>query len=232
MLKCFTVDDSKVQLKVLSTLIRKHPSLSLEGEFTNALDVKAALKNTKVDLIFLDIRLPDVSGFDLLDSLDEKPQVIVVSANKNFAYEAFEHEASAFLVKPIDEEKFKKVVNRALLLHENIFSEQEFDEEKDIIYIKSNLINRKVKLTDIKWIEAVGDYVKVVTDTDNYIVLSTMKGFISRLPHDRFARIHKSYIVNLKRIKKFNTKFVMIEDSELPLSRFRKKELFEKLKAN
>lgn len=232
MLKCFTVDDSKVQLKILSTLIKKHPSLSLEGEFSNALDIKAALKNTKIDLVFLDIRLPDVSGFDLLDSLEDKPQVIVVSANKNFAYQAFEHEVSAFLAKPIDEDKFKKVVERALLLHENIFSDHELDDEKDTIYIKSNLINRKIKLTDIKWIEAVGDYVKVVTVDEKYIVLSTMKGFIERLPDDRFARIHKSFIVNLKRVKKFNTKIVTVDDAELPLSRFRKKELYDKLKAN
>jgi len=232
MLNCITVDDSTIQLKVISELVKKHPSLKLVGEFTNAIETREALKNLKVDLLLLDIEMPIISGFELLDSLDDSQQVIIISGNKEYAYDAFRHEVTGFIGKPVSKEEFDKSINRALLLHKSIFNKEESKSEDDTIFVKSNLINKKVELSSIKWIEAVGDYVKVVTDTDNYIVLSTMKGFVTKLPENRFMRIHKSFIANLDRIKRFNSKIVEIEGTELPLSRTKKPKLFEVLNAN
>lgn len=232
MLNCITVDDSTIQLKVISELVKRHPSLKLVGEFTNAIETREALKNLNVDLILLDIEMPIVSGFDLLDSLHDYQQVIIISAKKEYAYDAFKHEVTGFLSKPVKKEDFDKAIKRANLLHKSIFSKEENKADDDTIFVKSNLINKKVELESIRWVEAVGDYVKVVTDTENYIVLSTMKAFVTKLPENRFMRIHKSFIANLDRVKRFNSKIVEIEGKELPLSRTKKSKLFEILNAN
>ena len=231
MLNCITVDDSTIQLKVISELVKRHPALKLVGEFTNAIETREALKNTDIDLIFLDIEMPDISGFDLLDSFNEIPQVIIVTANKEHAYEAFRHDVTSFLQKPIVKSEFDRAIDRAMLLDQNLFNKPEIKDNDDTIFVKSNLINKKLKLSSIKWVEAVGDYVKIVTDTENHIVLSTMKAFIDKLPNTRFMRIHKSFIVNLERVKNFNTKTVEIENEHLPISRTKKAKLFEALNA-
>ncbi len=231
MLNCITVDDSTIQLRVISELVKRHPALKLVGEYTSAIETREALKNTKVDLIFLDIEMPVVSGFDLIGILEDNQQVIIVSAKKEYAYDAFKHDVTGFLGKPIVKDDFDRTIKRAVIFHENIFSKKESDTTDDTIFVKSNLINKKVYLKKIKWIEAVGDYVKVVTDKENYIVLSTMKAFVTRLPEHRFMRIHKSFIVNLDRVKKFNSKVVEIEGTELPLSRTKKAKFFKVLNA-
>ena len=232
MLNCITVDDSTIQLKVISELVKRHLSLNLVGEFTNAIETREALKNLNVDLILLDIEMPIVTGFDLLESLNDSQQVIIISGKKEYAYDAFKHEVTGFLSKPVVKDDFDKSIKRAILLHKSIFNKEEIRTDDDTIFVKSNLINKKVELTSIKWIEAVGDYVKVVTDTENHIVLSTMKGFVTKLPENRFMRIHKSFIANLDRVKRFNSKVVEIEGTELPLSRTKKPKLFEILNAN
>ncbi len=232
MLNCITVDDSSIQLKVLSELVKRHPALNLVGEYSNAIEASEVLKNTKIDLIFLDIEMPGISGFDLLSIVHESQQVIVVSANRSYAYDAFKHDVTSFLGKPIVKDEFDRAVKRALVFQENIYSKKDQTIADDSIFIKSNLINKKIQLRSIKWVEAVGDYVKVVTDTENHIVLSTMKSFIKKLPENRFMRIHKSFIANLERVNNFNSKIVEIEGTELPLSRTRKSKLFDVLKAN
>ncbi|MCK5781854.1 MAG: response regulator transcription factor [Flavobacteriales bacterium] len=233
MLDCITIDDSKVQLKLISGLVNKIPSLNLIGEYTSAIEARKALKNKKVDLIFLDIEMSVISGFDFLDSLDKNIQVIIISRKKEYAYDAFKYNVSGFILKPVNKEDFNRSVDRSILLYEKLYSNYQAAKiSDDVIFVKSNLINKKVYLKDIKWIEAVGDYVKVVSDKENYIVLSTMKGFINKLPQDKFIRIHKSFIVNLNRVEKFNNKFVEVENTELPLSRTKKNKLFEALNAN
>jgi len=231
MLNCVTVDDSVIQLKVISEVVRKHPGLKLVGEFTNALETREALKNTEVDLIFLDIEMPVVSGFDFLESYNDIPQVIIVTSKKEYAYDAFKYNVTGFLSKPINKDEFDKAIERAILFHQNVYNKDESSNNDETIFVKSNLVNKKIYLNTIKWIEAVGDYVKIVTDDGNHIVLSTMKAFIAKLPEERFMRIHKSFIVNLERVKNFNSKTVEVENQELPLSRTKKTKLFEMLNA-
>ena len=231
MLNCITVDDSTIQLRVISELVKRHPSLKLVGEFTSAIETREAIKNTKVDLIFLDIEMPEISGFDLIDSLADIQQVIIVSAKKEYAYDAFKHGVTGFLGKPIVKDEFDRAIKRANLLNENIYNKENKNSIDDTIFIKSNLINKKISLKTIKWIEAVGDYVKVITDNENHIVLSTMKAFVTKLPESSFMRIHKSFIVNLDRVNNFNSKIVEIEGTELPLSRTKKTLFFKRLNA-
>ncbi|MDT0554479.1 LytR/AlgR family response regulator transcription factor [Patiriisocius hiemis] len=230
-LKCAIVDDSTLQRLSIIKLIENHPSLNLVAEYNNAIEAKMGLMNTAVDLIFLDIEMPILSGFDLLDDLTHKPQIIFVTGKTKYAFKAFNYDAVDYLRKPISKERFLNAVHKAITNY-RLKNDDGFDDE-DFIFVKSNLKKRKVFLNELRYIEALGDYVKLVTEHDALVVLSTMKAFEKLLPENRFLRIHKSYIINLDKVEKYNSKFIELEDDEqLPLSRNRKTQLVEALAAN
>lgn len=222
-INCIVVDDSSIQRLTITKLVTENPNLSLVGEFSNAIEAKNCITNKNVDLVFLDIEMPVINGFDLLDGLKAKPQVIFITSKTEYAVKAFDYAATDYLHKPITRERFnvavKKAMNFVLLGKENS------DEESPFIFIKSNLKKLKIYISRIKWIEAYGDYVKVITDEDNHLVLSTMKAFESELPKDKFIRVHKSFIVNIDKIDKFNSKFAEIGTNKIPLSRNKKEDL-------
>jgi len=228
-LKCAIVDDSTLQRLSIVKLIDNHPSLSLIAEYNNAIEAKMGLSSTEIDLIFLDIEMPILSGFDLLDDLSTKPQIIFVTGKTKYAFKAFDYDAVDYLRKPISKDRFLNAVHKAITIHK-LKNEESFDDE-DFIFVKSNLKKRKVFLNELRYIEALGDYVKLVTEHDALVVLSTMKAFESILPDDRFMRIHKSYIVNLDKVERYNSKVIELENEELPLSRNRKAGLIEALAA-
>src|SRR5690606_35179355 len=169
-------------------------------------------------------------GFDLLDDLQQKPQIIFITGKTKYAFKAFDYDAVDYLRKPITKERFLSAVHKAITNYK-LKNEEGFDDE-DFIFVKSNLKKRKVFLNELKYIEALGDYVKLVTDHESLVVLSTMKSFATLLPQDRFMRIHKSYIVNLEKVERYNSKAVEIEGELLPLSRNKKVELVEALSSS
>lgn len=225
-MNCIIVDDSTLQRMSVSKLIKNHPSLTLVAEYSNAIEAKNGLKNENVDLIFLDVEMPIVSGFDLLESLNEPPQVILVTGKAEYALKAFDYDVTDYLHKPITTERFEASVKRAL---EKFKLENTSKDDDEHIFVKSNLKKRKVYLNEINWVEALGDYIKLVTDEANIVVLSTMKSFENELPTDRFLRIHKSFIVNLAKVEKFNSKNVEVNGKQIPLSRNKKQELADAL---
>jgi two-component system, LytTR family, response regulator len=219
-LNCIVVDDSAIQRMTITKLVNESTNLYLVGDFANALEAKNSINNNSIDLIFLDIEMPLINGFDLLDGLKEKPQIIFITSKADYAVKAFDYEATDFLQKPITKERFLKAVKKALELHQ--LRNETPEDLGDTIIIKSNLKKLKVYTSKIKWIEAFGDYIKVITDEDNHLVLSTMKSFETELPEGKFVRVHKSYIVNLERIEKFNSKFAEIGKTKIPISRNKK----------
>ncbi|MDA9341939.1 LytTR family DNA-binding domain-containing protein [Flavobacteriaceae bacterium] len=229
-LKCAIVDDSTLQRLSIVRLIKNHPSLELIAEYSNAIEAKIGLATSEIDLVFLDIEMPILSGFALLDDLTLKPQIIFVTGKTKYAFKAFDYDAVDYLRKPISKERFLNAVHKAVS-NFKMKNDESFD-ENDFIFVKSNLKKRKVFLNDLKYIEALGDYVKLVTENDSLIVLSTMKTFEAILPEDRFLRIHKSYIVNLDKVLRYNSKVIELEKQQLPLSRNRKSQLIEALSAS
>ena len=229
-LKCAIVDDSTLQRLSIVRLIKNHPSLELIAEYSNAIEAKIGLATSEIDLVFLDIEMPILSGFALLDDLTLKPQIIFVTGKTKYAFKAFDYDAVDYLRKPISKERFLNAVHKAVS-NFKMKNDESFD-ENDFIFVKSNLKKRKVFLNDLKYIEALGDYVKLVTENDSLIVLSTMKTFEAILPEDRFLRIHKSYIVNLDKVLRYNSKVIELEKQQLPLSRNRKSHLIEALSAS
>ncbi len=216
-LNCVVVDDSKIQRLSIVKLIENHKYLNLIAEFSSALETNKGLKKHQVDLIFLDIEMPVLNGFELLDVLKNKPQIIFVTAKTEHAFKAFNYHPTDYLHKPITRERFNTAVEKALKQHKLKLGV--YPDDGEFFIIKSNYKKYEVYLNDIKWIEALGDYVKLVTEEYSLLVLATMKSFESELPKDKFLRIHKSYIVNLTKIDGFTSRKVEVGDYEMPLSR-------------
>ncbi|SDS72841.1 DNA-binding response regulator, LytR/AlgR family [Gillisia sp. Hel1_33_143] len=230
LLKCAVVDDSSLQRLSIVKLIKDHPNLKLVAEYNNAIETKNGLLDTDVDLIFLDIEMPILSGFDLLDDLPNKPQIIFVTGKTKYAFKAFDYDAVDYIHKPVSKDRFNNAVTKAINLFQ-LKSNGAPVEDENFIFVKSNLKNRKVFLNKLDYIEALGDYVKFVTEKDTFVVLATMKSFEQQLPNDKFLRIHKSYIVNLEKVERYNSKNIEINKKQLPLSRHKKSNLIEALSA-
>ncbi|MFC6095165.1 LytR/AlgR family response regulator transcription factor [Flavobacterium qiangtangense] len=226
-LNCVVVDDSAIQRMTVTKLVANHPNLNLVGDFSNAIETKNCLTNKDVDLIFLDIEMPIINGFDLLDGLKVKPQIIFITSKAEYAVKAFDYDATDYLQKPISPQRFNAAVKRAMDLY--TLRKENIDEDSEHIFIKSNLKKLKIFTAKIKWIEAYGDYVKVVTEDENHLVLSTMKSFESDLSKERFIRVHKSFIINIDKVDKFNSKFAEIGATKIPLSRNKKEDLVKAL---
>ncbi|WPR70599.1 LytTR family DNA-binding domain-containing protein [Flavobacterium sp. NG2] len=226
-LNCVVVDDSSIQRMIMAKLVNNHPNLHLIGDFSNAIEAKSCMSVHDVDLIFLDIEMPVISGFDFLDGLKSKPQIIFVTSKAEYAMKAFDYDATDYLQKPIAIDRFNASVKRAV--DQYLYKHDNKDEEGEHIFIKSNLKKLKVYTAKIKWIEAFGDYVRVVTEDDSNLVLSTMKAFENDLPKNRFVRVHKSYIINIDKVERFNSKFAEIGMTKIPLSRNKKEDLVRAL---
>jgi len=223
-LNCIVIEDDVIQRMINVKLVNKHHDLHLIGDFHNAADAKNFINSNVVDLIFLDIELSDSNGFEFLDSLKVKPQVIFITSHAKHALKAYEYRATDFIQKPITLNRFNTAVKRAVNFHG---LNQQL--ESEYISIKSNLRNIKVYLNKIKWIEAFGDYVKVITEKDKSLVLSSMRFFEEELPQKKFLRVHKSFIINVDKVNRFNSKFVEIGITKIPLSRNKKENLINAL---
>lgn len=229
-LNCVVVDDSSIQRIIITKLVTNNQNLNLIGDFSNAIEAKNCMTLNDVDLVFLDVEMPVISGFDFIDGLKSKPQIVFISSKSDYALKAFDYEATDYLQKPIEIDRFNTSVKKVLDLHALKKENQEDDGE--FIFIKSNLKKLKIFLSKIKWIEAYGDYIKVITEDDLHLVLTTMKAFENELPRNKFVRVHKSYIVSIDKIDRFNSKFAEIGPTKIPLSRNKKEDLTKALAEN
>ena len=224
-LKTVVIDDSKIQRTLITELIKKHPNLELIADYKNGIEARIAMEQEQIDLVFLDVEMPIIDGFDCMESLKSCPQVILITSKSDYAMRAFEYAVTDYLLKPFTVERFNTSVKRALTNTSEVNSTITSD---DYITVNSELKKVNVSREDILWIEGVGDYIKVVTENKKILVLSTMKAFLEKLADDRFMRIHKSYIINLSRVENFTGSKVEIAGRQLPLSR-NKKELLEEV---
>jgi len=225
-MRCITVDDDAISRELIREYINDTPELEMLGEFASAIEANNFLSKNHVDLIFLDVEMPKMTGLELLKSLDEKPLIILTTSKEKYAIEAFENEVLDYLIKPIDYARFIKAVNKA----KNTLRPMPVDSfANDSIFIKvdSELINLPYR--DIMWIEALGDYVNIITATKKHVVLSTMKNIEGKLPPKEFIRVHRSYFVRIDKIKKISEDIILVENKLIPVSKSYKKDLLERL---
>jgi DNA-binding LytR/AlgR family response regulator len=202
MMKAIIVDDEPLALDVLETYIEKMPNIELVQKCENALEANEALKNHDVDLMFLDIQMPQITGVEFLKSLKNPPEVIFTTAYPEYAVEGFELDAADYLLKPISLERFMKSVNKVSeKLGKTIENPSGVVEmEGDFIFVKADKKLIKVDFNDIIYIEGLKDYVIIRQEAGRVITLQTMKSLEKKLPTSTFKRIHRSYIVNIHKI--------------------------------
>lgn len=210
MIRTIIVDDEPLALDVLETYIEQVPELELVARCTNALEANKVLAEEEVDLMFLDIQMPQLTGIDFLKSLVRPPLVVFTTAYPNYAIEGFELDALDYLLKPISMERFLKAVNRASemlkLRHadDQPATDQADDSlqaEDNFIFVKADKKLVRVNYDDVLYIEGLKDYVIIRMEKGRVITLQTMKSLEDKLPRHRFQRIHRSYIVNLDKIQ-------------------------------
>lgn len=224
-MKSVIIDDCTTHRTVLKKLIENHPDLKLEGSYRNGMEAKNKGCEKNADLIFLDVEMPLIDGFDLLESFKERPQIIMISGKPDHALRAFEYDVTDYLLKPVSAKRFDTAIKKA----QRNTSALNRQTKEEHIFVRSNFRKVRVDYSDIKWVEALGDYVKLITEKKNILVLTSMKAFEQKLPENRFLRIHKSYIINLDRVENFNTTAVQVCGKQMPLSRKRKSRLLDAL---
>ncbi|MEO5644810.1 MAG: LytTR family DNA-binding domain-containing protein [Bacteroidia bacterium] len=226
-INCIIVDDDEMIRIDLERKISSKPFLHLVASCSSAIAAAEILLKEKIDLVFLDIMMPEMTGMQFLQSLSSnRPQIIFVTSEKQFAAEAFEYEVTDFLVKPVSDERFLKAVMRAsALVHAPVINPA----NENHLFVKVNSSLVKINIAEILYIEAMADYVTIHTAENRYTVHSTMKTIQESLPASKFFRVHNSYIVNLERISIIEDNMVMINKKLLPVSRSRVKPLMQRL---
>jgi DNA-binding LytR/AlgR family response regulator len=218
LLKCIAIDDEPLALKLIAGYVARFPFLQLLNTFEDAISGAEFLKNTPIDLLFIDINMPDITGIDLVRALKVKPMVIFTTAYKNFAFEGFELEAIDYILKPIDFKRFEKAVEKAVDYHQ--YKTRPAAEQADeSLYVYSEYRMVKVDLNTIEYIESMEDYIKIhVTNAKTVLTLMPLKKVLEKLPSDKFQRIHRSYIVPVNKIRSIQNRKVKLSDIELPVS--------------
>lgn len=215
-IRCVVIDDEPLAIEVLKQYIQKFPSLHLLQAFDDAVMGKEFLEKNDVDLLFVDINMPDIKGTDLVRSLRQKPMVILTTAYKNYALEGFELDAIDYLVKPIDAIRFAKAVQKATEFYS---LKKGAEQQSGSLFVRSEYQLVKIDFADIEYIESLEDYLKIhLTNSRPVMTLMTMKAITEKLPSSQFARIHRSYIVPLAKIKSVVNRKVMLSSVELPVS--------------
>lgn len=216
---CVIVEDDPVAQKVLEILVQKTAYLDLKKSFDDPVEASAYLQDEKADLIFLDMEMPGISGLQLIGLLDYQPAVIIVSGKEEYALKAFEHSVCDYLLKPLnDYSRFLKAVMKARESLETRSVRAKAGAKVGPLFVKVDSLLHSIDLSAILWIEAYGDYVKINTDQKMLMVLSTLKAIESKLPRSRFVRVHRSYIVNVKRIDNIDPNNLQIRDKVIPIS--------------
>lgn len=221
MLNCIAVDDEKLVLNLLADNIRQVPFLNLVATCRNALEAAEVLQKEQVDLIFLDIQMPGLSGLQFLQSLNRPPMVIFVTAYKDYAFEGFNLNAIDYLLKPVSFERFLKACNKAhdwYNLQQKQAPQPATVRDSFFVYVEYNQV--KVVIDEILYIEAMKDYVKIfITSSPKPVITkASLKGMEEKLAGHRFVRIHKSYIVSVDKITAIKRDLICIGKIELPLS--------------
>jgi DNA-binding LytR/AlgR family response regulator len=222
MIRCIAIDDEGLALELIEDNIKKIPFLELSGKYTNAFDALKIMQEQPVDLLFLDIQMPDISGIQFLKSLQQKPAVIFTTAFSKYALEGFELDVIDYLLKPYSFERFLKAVNKA---HEFLEMQEKAREGKKhpsfgshYLFVRADYKLVKIDIKDILYIEGLKDYVKIYCGDKPVLTQMSMKSIEEKLPSHDFIRVHRSFIVAFDKIDFIHKSFISIKGKEIPLS--------------
>ena len=231
--RCIIIEDQLPAQRILQRYIGDIGELELLGSFTDPLAALEFLRNQTVELIFLDIHLPEISGMDFLKILPYKPRVILTTAFSEYALEGYEYDILDYLLKPISFERFVKAVSKIIYAPDAVAAETPVAEKvassPGFAFVKSDHAIIKIEFDSIRYIRSEDDFTRIFTTGKNHFLSYTLRFWLDLLPTDGFCRIHKSYIVNLRSIEKIAGNEVYIEGERLPIGRGFREEFMAKL---
>jgi DNA-binding LytR/AlgR family response regulator len=212
-MNCIVIDDDKLSRRVIEEYINKTESLTMLGSFPTAVEAINFLKQQEnIDLIFLDIEMPEMSGIDFMDTLKNPPHIIIISSKGKYALDAFEYDVTDYLLKPPTYARFYKAVDK--VLNRSTRGTNLSTIGKDEIFIKKNSSLVRLKYDDILWVEALENYVIFNTFNDKFTIHFTMKAVEQKLPTNKFTRVHRSFIVNTSSIREIEDNAIIIKTSD------------------
>lgn len=236
-INCIAIDDDVTALRLIKDYCSKIQFINLIGTFTNPYEAVPTLNNNQVDLIFLDLVMPQVTGQEFLKTLYNPPMVIFATAYREFAFEGFEYDAVDFLVKPFAFERFYKAVNKAFQLLKlktplNTLNDEAHGISGGFLMVKVEYTTIRVDLNDILYIEGLKDYVKIHTEAKLILTKTTMKNIIEKLPPASFLRVHKSYIISVDKIDMIENSRIVIGNQRIPIGESFRSSFYEAVGRN
>ncbi len=232
-MNCIIVDDEPLARELLEQFVNKVPFLNLKALCSNAFQAMAVLNNDSIDLIFLDIQMPDLSGLQMYQSLQNKPQVIFTTAYSNYALEGFEVDATDYLLKPFTYERFMKAVAKAYDNYSKIYGADDSVRDKNLaefLFVKDGTKTVKIILQDVLYMESMKDYIRIHTTEKTIVTLTSMQNMVDKLDPKLFARVHRSYIVSIAKIDAIERNRIVIGENWIPIGNYYKdafKEILE-----
>lgn len=226
---CMILEDDLVAQMVIEKMIKDVPFLELKLKSTDPFEALEYLKDKQIDLIFLDIELPQMNGMQFVDLLAFKPYLVIISSENKYAIDAFSYSVVDYLLKPVtDKVRFLQAAYKVKALFENNHLRRE-TEKPENLFVRADSLLQNIPLDSILWLEASGDYVKINTDKKMLMVLSTMKAIFEKLPENKFVRVHRSFIVNIKRVENIDSSNLIIGNKIIPISNQHRDSLIAKL---
>jgi DNA-binding LytR/AlgR family response regulator len=218
-MKCLIVDDNKLARMAMKQLVSQVKSLELVAECSDAIEAYNHLASTDIDLLLLDIEMPDMTGLELTKKLGNKsPLIIFTTAKTDYAVEAFELNVVDYVVKPVSPARFMQAIEKAREVLESPKGEVKATPEQDFVFVKDNGVLKKINVDDILYLEAMGDYVKVYTGQRFHVLHATLKSIEEKLPAAKFVRVHRSYIVSLNKIDFIQDGAITIGKANVPIA--------------
>jgi DNA-binding LytR/AlgR family response regulator len=233
---CIIVDDEPLARDEMQSLIQEVSRLEILGKFSNAPAALDFLKTKEVDLIFLDIEMPVVTGLEFAERIPRQSLIIFTTAYSQYALKSYELDAIDYLLKPIEKSRVEKAINKAIL-YKNLLSEEVAkntveSNTEDFLFVKADRRYYKIHFRDIRYIEGLKDYVVIYTQSQKLLTAMNLKTIHQKMPQDVFLRASKSYLVNKDHVESFDNHSVYIGEAEVPLGEVYKKEFFEKFLGN
>ncbi len=226
-MNCLIVDDNKMARTVLSHQIEDISFLNLVGECENVMQATSVLNSEKIDILFLDIEMPKISGIDFLRNVSNLPMVVLISSRPEYALEAFEYNVIDYIIKPLKADRFLKAIMKAKEIYDK--KNNLSTAEKEYFFFREKGVASKLKFEDIYYIQANGDYITIFTNAKNYTIHSTMNSIEKELPTDKFLRVHRSYIIALDKIETVEDNTAYINKKNIPIGDKQKSSLMERI---
>jgi DNA-binding LytR/AlgR family response regulator len=226
-MKTILIDDDRMSLETLKSMLESLPNIDVIAEFENPVKAVSFVKRNHVDLIFLDLEMPEMTGMQFVEALkDRLPKVILTTSYDKFAIDAFKYNVSGYILKPLDFTSISKAVNK---VYKNFDNKTSIEIENNLVFVRYGSTIEKIKKEDLVMVQCSGDYARIISKSKKYTVKSTMKDLEAKLCDTTFIRVHNSYIINLDLVDKIQDLAFIIDEKEVPIGRTYKQKVFSKL---